>query len=59
MLLQQERNRALRQVSTSSIRNGTLYCRAKLDSHANTCGVNNVTKILEYPGQVTKVSGFL
>jgi hypothetical protein len=33
-------------------------CKAKLDSHADTCHVNNVTRILEYYGQVAEVSGF-
>jgi len=35
-----------------------LYCHAELDSHAYTCGVNNVAKFLEYSGQVAQVSGF-
>jgi hypothetical protein len=33
-------------------------CRAKLDSHADTCGVNNVAYIIEYLGQVAEVYGF-
>ena len=33
-------------------------CNAELDSHTNTCGVNEVARILEYPGQVAEVSGF-
>lgn len=33
-------------------------CRVELDSHADTCGVNNVVKILEYHGQEVEVSGF-
>ncbi len=33
-------------------------CRVELDSHADTCGVNQVAKILEFHGQVAQVSGF-
>jgi hypothetical protein len=29
-----------------------------LDSHADSCGVNEVARILEYSGQVAEVSGF-
>jgi hypothetical protein len=32
--------------------------RAELDTHADTCGVNNVARILEFMGQVAEVSGF-
>ncbi len=32
--------------------------RAELDSHADTCGVNNVARILEYTNQVAEVTGF-
>jgi hypothetical protein len=32
--------------------------RAELDTHADTCGVNNVARILEFTGQVAGVSGF-
>ena len=35
-----------------------LSCRVELDSHADTCGVNEVARILEYSGQVAEVSGF-
>ncbi len=35
-----------------------LHCRAELDSHADTCGVKNVARILEFHGLVTEVSGF-
>ncbi len=38
--------------------NEILHCRAELDSHADTCGLNNVAKILEFHGQVAEVSGF-
>jgi hypothetical protein len=31
---------------------------AELDSHAYTCGVNNVARILEYTNQVAEVTGF-
>jgi hypothetical protein len=33
-------------------------CRAKLDSHADTCGVNDVALILEHLGKVAEVHGF-
>lgn len=33
-------------------------CRVELDSHADTCGVNNAARVLEYYGQVVQVSGF-
>jgi hypothetical protein len=34
-------------------------CKAALDiSHADTCGVNGVARILEYTGQVAEASGF-
>jgi len=33
-------------------------CRVELDSHAHTCGVNNVARVLEFHGQVAEVSGF-
>jgi hypothetical protein len=32
--------------------------RAELDTHADTCGLNDVAKVLEYTGQVAEVSGF-
>lgn len=35
------------------------HCRSKLDSHADTCGVNIVAKALEYYGAVAEVSGFV
>jgi hypothetical protein len=38
--------------------NEILSCRAELDSHADTCGLNNVARILEFHGQVVEVSGF-
>jgi hypothetical protein len=31
---------------------------AELDLHTDTCGVNNIAKILEYTYQVAEVSGF-
>ncbi len=31
-------------------------CHVELDSHADTCGVNNVARILEYHGQEVEVS---
>ncbi len=34
------------------------YCRAELDSHADTCGVNNTAYVLEYTGKVAEVAGF-
>ncbi len=33
-------------------------CRAELDSHADTCAVNNIARIIEYTGGVAEVSGF-
>jgi hypothetical protein len=33
-------------------------CRAELDSHADTCGVNDTALILEFTGQEAEVSGF-
>jgi len=35
-----------------------MSCRAELDSHADTCGVNSVSRVLECSGQVAEVSGF-
>jgi hypothetical protein len=35
-----------------------LHCRAELDSHADTCGVNHIALVLETYGQVAEVSGF-
>ncbi len=34
------------------------FGRAELDTHADTCGLNEVARILEYTGQVAEVSGF-
>jgi hypothetical protein len=34
------------------------YGRAELDSHANTCSINNTARVLEYNNQVAEVSGF-
>jgi hypothetical protein len=31
--------------------------RAELDSHADTCGINNTARILEYTNQAAEVSG--
>jgi len=33
-------------------------CRVELDTHADTCGLNEVARVLEYSGQVVEVSGF-
>jgi hypothetical protein len=33
-------------------------CQAELDSHTDTCGVNDVARILEFTDQVAAVSGF-
>jgi hypothetical protein len=41
-------------VSQSNIRMGP----AELDSHADTCGFNNIVKVLEYTNQVAVVTGF-
>jgi hypothetical protein len=35
-----------------------LTCRAKLDSHADTCGVNDVALVVEYLGKKGEVHGF-
>jgi hypothetical protein len=35
-----------------------LQCQVELDSHADTCGVNHVARVLEAYGQVAQVSGF-
>jgi len=37
-------------------RTGT--CNAELDTHADTCGVSDIAKILDYTSQIAKVSGF-
>jgi hypothetical protein len=46
---------ALQQDQQSTV-NAT--CRAELDTHADTCGVNNVAHILSYTGKVAHVSAF-
>ncbi len=33
-------------------------CRAEFDSHADTCGVNDIAKILSYTGKVVQVSAY-
>ncbi len=33
-------------------------CRAELDSHADTCGVNNTAIIISYTGKVAHVSAY-
>ena len=35
-----------------------MHCRAELDSHADTCGINHIARVLEISGQVAEVSGF-
>jgi hypothetical protein len=34
------------------------HCHAELDSHADTCGINNTAYVLEYTGKVAEVAGF-
>jgi hypothetical protein len=46
--------RNLGSVSQSNIR----MRRAELDSHVDTCGVNNIAKVLEYTNQLAEVTGF-
>ena len=45
-------------LSVSQSNDEIRQCRVELDSHADTCGVNNVARILEFHGQVAQVSGF-
>lgn len=35
-----------------------LSCRAELDTHADTCGVNNVARVLSYTRKTAHVSPF-
>jgi len=42
----------------NNIADGIQTCRAELDSHADTCGVNNVALIVEHLGKVAEVHGF-
>jgi hypothetical protein len=44
--------------SIPQVREEILHCHAKLDSHADTCGVNHIARVLEISGQVAEVSGF-
>jgi hypothetical protein len=46
--------RTMDKMSQKQIKTG----RAELDSHADTCGVNDVARILAYTDQVAEVSGF-
>jgi len=34
------------------------FGRAELGTHADTCGLNSIARVLEYTGQVAEVSGF-
>ena len=53
---------SVRQVKASHMsKSNTLtvkFGRAELDSHADSCGLNSVARVLEYTGQIAKVSGF-
>jgi len=53
---------SVRQVKASHMsKSNTLtvkFGRAELDSHADTCGLNSVARVLEYTGQIAEVSGF-
>jgi hypothetical protein len=51
-------NRIINSLEVVDNENEILSCRAELDSHADTCGLNNVARILEFHGQVADVSGF-
>ena len=44
--------------SIPQAREEILHCRAELDSHADTCGINHIARVLEISGQVAEVSGF-
>jgi len=47
-----------REILTMNRQPSIKYCRAELDSHADTCGVNDTAYVLEYTGQVAEVAGF-
>jgi hypothetical protein len=51
-------NRIINSLKVVDNENEILSCRAELDSHADTCGLNNVAQILEFHGQVADVSRF-
>jgi hypothetical protein len=50
--------RKLAQINAVTSETTQNHCRAELDSHADTCGVNDVAYILEYLGKVAEVHGF-
>jgi hypothetical protein len=47
-------------INVSSLSQETVYaaCRAELDSHTDTCGVNNVARIFSYTGKIAHVSAY-
>lgn len=45
---------SINQVSNLSLSS----CRAKFDSHTDTCGVNDVKKILSYTSKTVQVSAY-
>jgi len=47
-----------REIASISQSTDILHCKAELDSHADTCRVNHVARVLEVHGQVAQVSGF-
>ena len=44
--------------SVSSVHVEPVFSRCEFDSHADTCGVNDVAKILSYTGKVVQVSAY-
>jgi hypothetical protein len=57
-ILSKKKNRQMSSLQAINNENGITNCTVELDSHADTCGVNDTAKILEYSGQVAEVSGF-
>lgn len=51
-------HRGIASMNVDNSFNEILQCRVELDSHADTCGVNHVARIIEFHGQVAQVSGF-
>jgi hypothetical protein len=51
-------SRPNREISSIKQSSEMLECGVELDSHADTCGVNHVAKVLEIYGQVAQVPGF-
>ena len=53
-----QKHTSIRQIQAINRSQKISVCRAELDTHADTCGVNNTALILEYTGQVADVAGF-